>query len=162
MEFLCEVICEIWFPTACYLQALLCLFRCTDFLKKQGDHQSACTVGQLTIHEWGWQKPQTRVVIWRSSFCWPHSVYIASIDTCMYFSRLCYTCSSLSSNAQLDSGCACACCAGMCIYVCESLKFEGRSRWWSWFHDSTVNLWTVRILLCSEVLGTFSSLAVEV
>ena len=43
----------------------------------------------------------------------------------MYFSRHCYTCSSLSSVAQLDSDCVCACsCAGMCIYVCESLKFE--------------------------------------
>ena len=38
----------------------------------------------------------------------------------MYFSRHCYTCSSLSSVAQLDSDCVCACsCAGMCIYVCE-------------------------------------------
>ena len=44
----------------------------------------------------------------------------------MYFSRHCYTCSSLSSVAQLDSDCVCACsCAGMCIYMCESLKFEG-------------------------------------
>ena len=44
----------------------------------------------------------------------------------MYFSRHCFTCSSFSSHAQLDSGCVFACsCAGMCIYVCESLKFEG-------------------------------------
>ena len=36
------------------------------------------------------------------------------------------SCSSLSSVTQLDSDCACACsCAGMCIYVCESLNFEG-------------------------------------
>ena len=51
---------------------------------------------------------------------------IVSINTCMCFSRHCYTCSSLSSVAQLDSGCVCACsCAVMCIYVCQSLKFEG-------------------------------------
>ena len=38
----------------------------------------------------------------------------------------CYTFYSLFSVAQLDSDCVCACsCAGMCIYVCESLKFEG-------------------------------------
>ena len=44
----------------------------------------------------------------------------------MYFSRHCCTCSSLSSVAQLDSDCVCACSyAGMCIYVCEPLKFEG-------------------------------------
>ena len=48
----------------------------------------------------------------------------------MYFFRHCYTCSSLSSSlssvSQLDSDCVCACSsAGMCIYVCESLKFEG-------------------------------------
>ena len=43
----------------------------------------------------------------------------------MYFSRHCYTCSSLSSLAQLDSGYVCAFSfAVMCIYVCESLKFE--------------------------------------
>ena len=44
----------------------------------------------------------------------------------MYVSRHYYTCSSLSSHVQLDSGCVRACsCAGMCIYVCELLKFEG-------------------------------------
>ena len=44
----------------------------------------------------------------------------------MYFFMHCYTCSSLSSVAQLDSDCVCACnCAGMSIYVCETLKFEG-------------------------------------
>ena len=43
----------------------------------------------------------------------------------MCFSRHCYTFYSLSSLAQLDSGCLCACsCAGMCIYACQSLKFE--------------------------------------
>ena len=37
----------------------------------------------------------------------------------------CYTFYSLSSLVQLDSGCVCACsCAGMCIYACQSLKFE--------------------------------------
>ena len=50
---------------------------------------------------------------------------LLAFNTCMYFSRHCYTCSSLSSLAQLDSGCVCACsCAGMCIYACQSLKFE--------------------------------------
>ena len=77
-------------------------------------------------HPWGWQKPQTSIMIWRSSFCWPLSVLLG-IDTCMYFPRHCYTCSSLSSHAQLDSGCVYACsCAGMCI-LCVSLKFEGKS-----------------------------------
>ena len=52
--------------------------------------------------------------------------HIASIYTSMYFSRDCYTCCSLSSVAQPYSDCVCACsCAGMCIYACESLKFEG-------------------------------------
>ena len=58
----------------------------------------------------------------------PQSVLCSEVllYTSMYFSRDCYTCSSLSSVAQLDSDCVCACsCAGMCIYVCESLKFEG-------------------------------------
>ena len=42
----------------------------------------------------------------------------------MYFSRHCYTCSSLSSVAQLDSDCVYTCsCVGVCTYVCESLKF---------------------------------------
>ena len=40
----------------------------------------------------------------------------------MYFSRHCYTCSSLSSVAQSDCVYACSC-AGVCTYVCESLKF---------------------------------------
>ena len=32
---------------------------------------------------------------------------------------------AVSSLAQLDSGCVCACsCVGMCIYACQSLKFE--------------------------------------
>ena len=49
---------------------------------------------------------------------------LLAFNTCMYFSRHCYTCSSLSSLAQLDSGCVCACsCAGMCIYACQSLKW---------------------------------------
>ena len=44
----------------------------------------------------------------------------------MYISRHCYTCSSHSSVAQLDSDCVCACsCTGMCIYVCKTLKFDG-------------------------------------
>ena len=44
----------------------------------------------------------------------------------MHISRHCYACFSLSSHAQLDSGCACACsCAGMCIYACKSLNFKG-------------------------------------
>ena len=48
-----------------------------------------------------------------------------AFNTCMYFSRHCYTCFSISSHAQLDSDCVCACsCAGMCTYVCESLEFE--------------------------------------
>ena len=34
--------------------------------------------------------------------------------------------------------------------------------WWSWYCDSTFNLWTVRVLLCSEALETSSLLAVEV
>ena len=43
----------------------------------------------------------------------------------MYFSRHWYSCSSLSYLAQLDSDCVCACsCAVMCIYACQSLKFE--------------------------------------
>ena len=43
----------------------------------------------------------------------------------MWFSRHGYTFYSLSSLAQLDSGCVCACsCAVMCIYACQSLKFE--------------------------------------
>ena len=53
----------------------------------------------------------------------PASVDHLAFNTCMYFSRHCY---SLSSLAQLDSGCVCACsCAEMCIYACQSLKFEG-------------------------------------
>ena len=46
------------------------------------------------------------------------------------------------------------------LYVYDSFKFKV-GLWWSWFHDSTFKLGTVWVRVCSEVLGTSSSLAVE-
>ena len=58
-------------------------------------------------------------------FCGPLGILLVLILV-YTVSRHCDTCSSLSSCAQLDSGCACACsCVGCVLYVCESLKFEG-------------------------------------
>ena len=83
----------------------------------------------------------------------------------MCFSRHCYTFYSLSSLAQLDSGCVCACsCAGMCIYACQSLKFEAGTMVVMVLRQyfQLMNCEGVRVLLCNKALGTSSSLAVEV
>ena len=51
-------------------------------------------------------------------------VLLALIIVCT-FSRHCDTCSSLSSCAQLNSGCVCACnCVGMCIVGVYDIKLE--------------------------------------
>jgi len=105
---------EIWFPIACYFIGII-VSMSVHWFPDQTGWSSEWTVGQLTIHEWGWQKPQTWVMIWR-----PASVGHLPFNTCMYFSRYCYTSFSLSSLAQLDSGCVV-----MCIYACQSLKIEG-------------------------------------
>ena len=92
-------------------------------------------------------------MIGRSSFCGPLGVLLVLILICTV-SRTVILVLAFSSSAQVDSGCVCAGrCVGMCIYVCESLKFEGGTMS-SWFRDSTFNIVTVRVLLCSETLGT--------
>ena len=54
-------------------------------------------------------------MIGRLSFCGPLGILLALIPVCTV-SRHCDTFSSLSSCAQLDYGCVCACsCMGMCI-----------------------------------------------
>ena len=115
----------------------LCLHRHTDFLMKQ--LSSEWTVGQLTIHEWGWQRQQTSVMIECSSFCGPLGILLVLILV-WTVSRTVVLILAFSSCAHLDSGCVCACsCVGMRIYVCESLKLRVGLRMWSWIRDSTFN-----------------------
>ena len=92
-------------------------------------------MGQLTIHECGWQRPQTIVLIRRSSFCGLLGVLLLLIFICPV-SRHHNSYSSFSCCAQVDSDCVCACsCVGMCI-VCVSC------RWGYGGHGSTTVLST--------------------